>query len=444
MQKKIMRDNAHRIIMTYVFVGGLWILFSDALLKSLSTDPVIITRIAVLKGWFFVFFTAVLLYIMIKKNLYEIKRAHLKISFSEEKFAKAFQKSPDLIALTRFSDGVFIDVNEQFLSKFALSRDKVIGKSAADLNMWLEIIQQPVYRKVLKEEKSIIDLEIKGRSKQGKTEVFLVSAEFLLLEETEYLLIVSREITKQKRTEEKIKKLNRLYALISQINQMLVRCREKELLYSEACHTIEEFGRYKYVFISLIDGENVFFKSADDNSRAEGIFAGMLHPENIGESRPDIFAEAMVTGNLVVINNIEEQSDITWKAQAFSAGWSSVISLPLKIEGIKSGAVNIFSSEENLFDEAEIKLLEEVASDISFAVNNIMQEEKHRLAEAALHKSEERFRVLFQSDIIGIIIADIQGNITEANDVFLKLTGYSREELPLCWKEMLPEDYRQL
>ncbi len=62
----------------------------------------------------------------------------------------------------------------------------------------------------------------------------------------------------------------------------------------------------------------------------------------------------------------------------------------------------------------------------------------------ALQRSEAQFRRLVESDVIGVITADIHGNITEANDAFLKMVGYSREELPLRWDEMTPPEWRSL
>jgi len=60
---------------------------------------------------------------------------------------------------------------------------------------------------------------------------------------------------------------------------------------------------------------------------------------------------------------------------------------------------------------------------------------------------DERLLRLFQSDIIGIVLAGIDGQIIDANDYFLRLVGYSREELAagaVNWEEMTPAEYRHL
>jgi len=68
-----------------------------------------------------------------------------------------------------------------------------------------------------------------------------------------------------------------------------------------------------------------------------------------------------------------------------------------------------------------------------------------RVATEALRVSEARFRHLFTSGIIGIIITDTSGAIYEANDAFLRVIGYSREELNggrISWAEITPQKWR--
>ena len=68
-------------------------------------------------------------------------------------------------------------------------------------------------------------------------------------------------------------------------------------------------------------------------------------------------------------------------------------------------------------------------------------------AEEALRNSESRFRRVIDSNMIGIVFSDVHGNITETNDAFLQMVGYTREELrseEISWKEMTPSEYHPL
>ncbi|BAY98079.1 multi-sensor hybrid histidine kinase [Tolypothrix tenuis PCC 7101] len=65
-------------------------------------------------------------------------------------------------------------------------------------------------------------------------------------------------------------------------------------------------------------------------------------------------------------------------------------------------------------------------------------------AELALHSSEQRFRRMFDSNVVGMLFADFQGDILDANDRFLQMLGYTREELnagAMNWKAITPPEY---
>ncbi|WP_179228330.1 hybrid sensor histidine kinase/response regulator [Leptolyngbya ohadii] len=69
-----------------------------------------------------------------------------------------------------------------------------------------------------------------------------------------------------------------------------------------------------------------------------------------------------------------------------------------------------------------------------------------RVEQIALKQSEARFRRLVESNIIGVILADPSGAIIEANDEFLEMIGYSREDLHnglVRWSNMTPPEYQE-
>ena len=84
--------------------------------------------------------------------------------------------------------------------------------------------------------------------------------------------------------------------------------------------------------------------------------------------------------------------------------------------------------------------------ELSQANDRLRQElaERQRI-EAALRESESRFRRLSESNLIGIMFWDVKGRITEANDAFLGMLGYTREDLQagkLHWEQVTLSDVR--
>ena len=72
---------------------------------------------------------------------------------------------------------------------------------------------------------------------------------------------------------------------------------------------------------------------------------------------------------------------------------------------------------------------------------------ERKVAEAALRRSESRFRKLSEADMMGICIPDRFGGFSEGNDEFLRIVGYDREDLQagrVRWDIMTPPEYAAL
>lgn len=78
---------------------------------------------------------------------------------------------------------------------------------------------------------------------------------------------------------------------------------------------------------------------------------------------------------------------------------------------------------------------------ISSAIRDVSE---RKAAEQALRQAEARFRRLIESRIIGVIITDTSGAITEANDLFLSMLGYTHDDLPIRWDELTPIEWQHL
>lgn len=70
-----------------------------------------------------------------------------------------------------------------------------------------------------------------------------------------------------------------------------------------------------------------------------------------------------------------------------------------------------------------------------------------RMEQEALERSERRARRFFESDMVGAIFWNLDGEITDANQKFLQIVGYSREELlsgRVSWRQMTLAEYLSL
>jgi diguanylate cyclase (GGDEF)-like protein/PAS domain S-box-containing protein len=121
--------------------------------------------------------------------------------------ARIFHINPEPMALSRLDDGRIVDVNESFLRIFGYSRDEVIGHTAIEIGIWenLERDRNQIVRQVLTNG-SASDIEAVLRTKAGAKISFYLGATRVESNEGALLLIVGRDITAIRNSEEALRR----------------------------------------------------------------------------------------------------------------------------------------------------------------------------------------------------------------------------------------------
>ena len=117
----------------------------------------------------------------------------------------------------------------------------------------------------------------------------------------------------------------------------------------------------------------------------------------------------------------------------------SILCLPLLRQGRLAGLLYLENTlTSHAFTPDRIALLELLAAQAAISLENT------RLY-SDLQEREAKIRRLVDSNIIGIVIWDFEGRIIEANDAFLEMVGYSRDDLVsgrMQWTDMTPAEWR--
>jgi len=96
----------------------------------------------------------------------------------------------------------------------------------------------------------------------------------------------------------------------------------------------------------------------------------------------------------------------------------------------------------------ENKTREQLLKEISNLNKKVAELEKsgskHKQAEKANKESEDKFTSIFKSKLIGILFWNAEGDISDANEAFLDIVGYTKDEIlkkNVRWKDMTPPEY---
>jgi PAS domain S-box-containing protein len=246
---------------------------------------------------------------------------------------------------------------------------------------------------------------------------------------------------------ENIKKLNRVYAVLSEINEAIVRIRNPQELFKKACDIAVEKGGFQMAWIGKINLQTTKVDIVASKGVSEEYFKIINSICESDESLFGIAGRVIKTGVHIISNDIQKDDSILPKhKESVKYGSKSFAAFPIKNMGQVWGIFKLYSDEIGYFDKEELKLLDELAMDISFAIEFDGKEDERKRTEEALQESEKRYRQVIQSASDIIFTTDINGNILFGNNASLSITGYSVEEFTkMNYMQLtLPEYKRKL
>lgn len=193
----------------------------------------------------------------VQERTSQLESAIKQLRLSEEKFSKAFRSSPDSMTITTFATGMFIDVNDSFLSLLGYSHPEVIGQTVPQLNIWVRPEDRVNFRRILKDKGVVRNLECEFQMKSGAVVVCLLSAELINLVDELCMVAVMTDITDRKRAEEALRESQRALAtLMSNLPGMAYRFRndaDRSMEFvSEGCYQLAGYSPEEFLGNSTV------------------------------------------------------------------------------------------------------------------------------------------------------------------------------------------------
>ncbi len=358
----------------------------------------------------------------INQDITERRNAERAIRESEERFRMIFENNLDAFFLAE-PDGKILMVNPAGCRMFGRSEKEICELGINSLVNSTGPMLNPGLEKRAKT--GHFNGELTGIRANG--ERFPAEVTSVLFTDSDNKILASiivHDINERKKAEENIKKLNRIYAVLSEINKSIVRIKDQQQLFEETCRIAVEIGEFRLCWIGIMDTESGYVIPIAQHGFSDGYL------ENIKISISGDKKEgrgptgtALREGKYNICNDIEnDERMLPWHEQALKRGYRSSTAFPLVRSGDVFGAINFYSSQPGFFNEEEVKLLEELSSDISYCVDTIERERQKQLIE------KERDR-LFNYSIDMMCVAGFDGYFRQLNPAWERTLGWTIDEL---------------
>lgn len=223
-------------------------------------------------------------------DISQLKQAVEDLRLSQEKFAKAFNSSPSLMAIT-VGDGKIIESNNNFSRITGYSRNEIIGERMEQLIFAPDIEQQKRFREMILANKPVQNLEMKYYTKYGQERVGLLSVDTIDLNDGKYRLNTITDVTDYNHMLHEVARLDQLNLVgkiaasighetrnpMTTVRGFLQIIKDKEKYQEDAEYfeiMIEELDRANTIlteFLSLAKDKSVDLKLQDLNTIITGI-----------------------------------------------------------------------------------------------------------------------------------------------------------------------------
>lgn len=354
-----------------------------------------------------------------------IQKVEKALRQSEQRFRSLSENA--LAGIFIFQDGHIVYANPAMANIFGYAPDELVGADPALIvhpDDFAQLMEQ-IRRRISGEDQNIN--EFRGLTKTGEIKVVEVLGARAEFDGRPAIIGNILDVTERKRAQEELLRLNRIYAVITQVNQMMVRAREQDEIFANVCRIAIEFGKFRMAWIGLVDESTRKVEPV----AWEGVEDGYLTRIKIVTTN-DVPAGRGPTGSAVYKRNTICCNDIAsdprmapWREAALQRGYRSSIALPIVVRGKGIGALTIYAAESFFFNAAEIDLLEEVTSDIAYALEMINGEMRRSQAEEKLRESEKRYRDLFENAGLAIFQVTLDGKPLAVNSEFVRMFGYA-------------------
>lgn len=323
------------------------------------------------------------------------------------------------------SDYRYLYVNEAVTRHGRTTRDALLGRTMMEVYPGIENTEMFAVLRQCMEDRTPREMENEFTFPDGSRGWFDLRFEPV----PEGVAILSMDITERKRAEAALRRTTRALTALSRCNQAMVRASDEQRFMEEVCRIVVEQAGYLMAWIGMKESGE---EGAVRPVASAGFDAGYTGAARVvwtdTERGAGPTGRAIRTGETVVARRIATDPTFApWREEALSRGFASSIALPIRDNGNVLGALNIYAAEPDAFDDAERKLLEEMALDLGYGITALRTRVARDRAEEALAREQERYRefVLHLEDVVFSL--DSEGRIEFMSPALERNYGFTPE-----------------
>lgn len=297
-----------------------------------------------------------------------------------QKFKDLLESAPDAMVIVN-RDAEVVLVNAQAVHLFGWLRSELLGKKIHSLVPNVLHGQPPdtsprLFEHPRRAQDMAAGLDLLGVRKDGSQFPVEVSLSPMEADEGTLVIAAIRDVTETRQARERITYLNRVYAMLSGINTLIVRTDSREDLFQQACRIAVE-GGFSMAMIAVVDKKTLKLVPMASQGKDEALMGSIKAILSSDETAAKTMgARAIREKHVVVSNHSQQDPQVVFGAQYTASGIRSMAVFPLMVADAAVGILALYACEVDFFHGDELKLLTELAGDIAFAIDHLEKQER--------------------------------------------------------------------
>lgn len=295
------------------------------------------------------------------------------------RFHTAMDAISDAIFLVDRDSMRFVHVNDAACRLHGLPRDEVLALDPFGVLLGSRDALETVYDSLIESGAVPEPEESIWRRAHGSTIWIDVRRHAHLVRGRWTIVIVVRDITERKAAADRLKRSNRGYAMLSGVNALVVRVRDRAQLFNAAAQIALEHGELVKVWIGLIDGARghiVPVSTAGFDERALSTLGEFLSSNAIGSSDNALVSSAIRQRCAAVSADLRNDGGLMFGELPDTPDTRSAAVFPIIVSDDVIGVISFLTSTPEFLDTAGLKLLAEITDIIASAVDHIDKRER--------------------------------------------------------------------
>ncbi len=332
----------------------------------------------------------------IVRDITERKQAEANLQNLAQKFSKAFRCSPNPITISTFQEGRYLEVNDSFVKLSGYEPDEAIGRTAFELNMWVNKCDRMKLLEELRTTGCVSNLEVEFRTKSGEIITALVSAEVIDLDTTPCILAVTHDITARKQVEAQLRLSAQRDRLLTETLARIRSSLHLDQILQTTVSEVRQFLQVDRVFIGLNEpklGAEIVAESVVSN------YPPLLGWTTQDESYLQELRTLLTTNRVRVVEDIN-QITLSPKLKAHYEQFQTRATLAVPImlgEELFGALIANQCSGPRHWQPIEIDLLQQMSEQLAIAIQQAqIYQELATLNTSLEHQVEERTAQLQQ------------------------------------------------